>query len=84
MLEVTEARYVGGYKIHLVMNDGTSGIVDLEDSLWGEVFEPLRDPNEFRRFQVSSVLHTLAWPNNADFAPEHLKQKITEQAGTYH
>ncbi len=76
MLEVIEAKYVDGYRIHLVLSDGTVGTVDLEDSLWGEVFEPLRDLREFRRFTVSPELHTLTWPNNADFAPEHLRRKL--------
>lgn len=80
MLEVTEATYIGGYKVHLRLNDGTSGVVDLEGSLWGEMFEPLRDTREFCKFSVSPTLHTLAWPNDADFAPEHLKRKIIEQS----
>ncbi|MFW5692780.1 MAG: DUF2442 domain-containing protein [Thermoguttaceae bacterium] len=79
MLEVVEAEHIEGYKIHLVLSDGTEGTVDLEDSLWGEVFEPLRNPDEFRKFTVSPELHTLAWPNHADFAPEHLRRKMIEQ-----
>ncbi len=79
MLEVVEAEHIEGYKIHLVFSDGTEGTVDLEDSLWGEVFEPLRNPDEFRRFAISPELHTLAWPNDADFAPEHLRRKMLEQ-----
>ena len=81
MLEVIEAKYVAGYRVQLVLNDVTRGTVDLEDSLWGEVFEPLRDPQQFRMFTVSPELHTLTWPNDADFAPEHLKRKMIEQAG---
>lgn len=79
MLEVTSAQYVSGYKVRVVFSDGTAGTVDLESSLWGEVFEPLRDPVEFRKVSVSPVLHTLCWPNDADFAPEHLKRKLAEQ-----
>lgn len=72
MLEVTNADYVDGYRIRLGFNTGETRIVDLEDSLWGPMFEPLRDLNEFKRFAVSDVLHTLCWPNEADFAPEYL------------
>jgi len=79
MLEVTEAKYVDGYKVYVVLSDGTTGTVDLQGSLWGEVFEPLRDVREFRKFTVSRELHTLTWPNGADFAPEHLRQKLIEQ-----
>jgi hypothetical protein len=52
MLEVTSAEYVKGYKIRLRFNNGEEGIVDLKDSLWGPMFEPLKDVNTFRRFKV--------------------------------
>ncbi|MCX7004445.1 MAG: DUF2442 domain-containing protein [bacterium] len=79
MLELREARYVSGYTIHIALSDGTCGNVDLEDSLWGTVFQPLRAVEEFRKFTISPDLHTIVWPNDADFAPEHLKRKLIEQ-----
>ena len=66
------ASHVGGYRLRLEFSDGTAGEVDLESQLWGEVFEPLRDPEYFRRFEVHSELNTLTWPNGADLAPEYL------------
>ena len=48
--------------------------------LFGDpVFEPLRDLSVFRRFQISEVLHTIVWENNADLAPEYLLAKMIEQ-----
>ena len=79
MLEVTSAQYRDGYRIRVRFNDGQEGDVDLTDALWGPVFSPLRDLSEFRRFQISEVLHTIAWENNADLAPEYLLAKIIEQ-----
>ncbi len=79
MLEVIEAKHSSGYTVHLVFNDGTEGEVDLKDSLWGPVFEPLKDESLFRQFTLSPILHTISWPNDADFAPEHLKAKMIEQ-----
>ncbi len=70
--DVIEARYVGGYVIWLRFRDGTAGEVDLGRELWGEVFEPLRDPAYFKTFTVHPDFHTLVWPNGADFAPEFL------------
>ena len=78
MLEVTSAQYRDGYRIRVRFNDGQEGDVDLTDALWGPVFEPLRDLSVFRRFQISEVLHTIAWENNADLAPEYLLAKMIE------
>ena len=79
MLEVVRAEHVGGYSIHMQFNNGESGIVDLSEALWGPVFEPLKDPAVFGRFEVSDVLHTIKWENDADLAPEYLYDKMFEQ-----
>ena len=76
MLEVTTAQYQEGYKIRVEFNDGASGVVDLSDALWGPMFEPLKDIEQFKRFVVSTVFHTLVWENDADLAPEYLHQKM--------
>ena len=76
MLCVTSARYESGYKIRVELSDGTQGVVDLEEDLWGPVFEPLRDEELFRRFSVSAELGTIVWENGADIAPEHLLEKL--------
>jgi len=80
MIEVCRARHLGNYRIEIEFNTGQSGIVDLQGSLWGPVFEPLRDLERFKRFTLSPVLHTIAWDNDADFAPEYLQDKMVEQA----
>lgn len=82
MLEVTAAQYLDGYRIRVRFNIGDEGDVELTDVLWGPVFQPLRDPEAFRRFQVSELLHTICWENDADLAPEYLFQKMVEQTGT--
>jgi hypothetical protein len=68
---VVDARYVRGYIIWVKFKDGTEGDVDLSAELWGEVFEPLKDVDFFRRFEVAEY-GTIAWPNGADIAPEFL------------
>jgi hypothetical protein len=70
-----EAHHVRDYVIRLRFQDGAEGEVDLEPRLYGEVFEPLKVPEYFIRFRVDPELHTLTWPNGADFAPEFLYQK---------
>ena len=80
MLEVTGLKYVSEYQLRLSFSDGAEGTVDLKDSLWGPVFEPLKNVEFFKQAFLSSVLHTAAWPNDADFAPEYLRQKLKEQS----
>ena len=79
MLEVVSARHVADYAIDVRFNNGQGGIVDLRDMLWGPMFEPLKDVARFRQFEVSPVLHTIRWDNDADLAPEFLHQKLLEQ-----
>ena len=78
MLEVISAEYVEGYKIRVRFNNGQEGIADLKNALWGPVFDPLRDLESFRRFQVSTVLHTIQWENGADLAPEYILQQAVQ------
>lgn len=69
---VTAADYAGGHSILVTFDDGTRVLADLGPHLDGEVFEPLRDVEVFRRFRVDPELDTVVWPNGADVAPEFL------------
>ena len=62
LVHVVEAKYVGGFRVRLPFGDGLRGEVDLAEDLWGEVFEPLREPSYFAGFVVDD---SLAWPNGA-------------------
>ena len=67
----------GGRPQWRVFSDNNDdGEIDLEPELWGEVFEPLRDPAVFRQFTIDPGFHTLVWPNGADLAPEFLHHNI--------
>ena len=69
---LARAEYLCDYKIQVTFDDGRNGVIDLEAELWGEVFEPLKDLDVFRRFRVDTELDTLVWPTGADLAPEFL------------
>lgn len=60
------------YILDVTFADGTRRRVDVEPLLFGEVFEPLRDPARFAEVSVDPVLGTVVWPNGADLAPEFL------------
>jgi hypothetical protein len=77
LLSVKSAKHADGYKIWVEFSDGESGVADLEPDLWGPAFEPLRDPEKFRQFEVSDVLHTLVWANGADLAPASRRYGFT-------
>ena len=80
MVEIKKAKYISGFTLWLSFDDGTEGNVDLENSLWGPVFEPLKDIDKFQQVSLSESLHTITWPNDADFAPEFLKDTLIEQS----
>lgn len=77
LLHLVRAEYVDGHRLRVAFDDGSQGTVDLGMELDGEIFEPLRATEEFRRFTLAGG--TVVWSNGADFAPEFLRAKL-EQA----
>jgi hypothetical protein len=69
---VTDATYVGDYKIRIRFENEEVRLVDLSQHLDGPVFEPLKDLSFFRQFQVNHDIDTIVWPNDADFSPDFL------------
>ena len=73
ILNVTNAEYQSGYIVSLIFNSGESVVVDLESTIMNDsrkIFYPLRDKEYFKTFKI--VFNTIAWENEADFAPEFL------------
>jgi len=73
---IRDAAYRHAYVVWVRFADGAEGEIDLEAELWGTVFEPLKDMEEFKRVRLDSELGTLVWPNGADLAPEYLYQRL--------
>jgi hypothetical protein len=73
---VTDAKYIKDYTLYLRFSDGSDGEVDLEPELDGEIFQPLKDISYFKDFSLNQELHTVVWPNGADFAPEFLFERL--------
>ncbi len=69
---VTSVELTGTYALRVGFDDGTSVDIDLEPILRGELFGPLSDPDLFAQVQIDSEVHTLVWPNGADFDPATL------------
>lgn len=71
-LHVKKVEYLDDYEVRIIFNDGTVKEVDLKKELYGEMFEPLKDLNLFKKVKVNKDTNTIEWENGADFAPEFL------------
>jgi hypothetical protein len=78
-----DAQPADAYVIHVRFEDGLTADVDLSYLLdYGGVFEPLSDPAYFRQLRADSDAGTIAWPNEADIAPETLYAHAQRCAAT--
>ena len=83
MPHAIQMRLLDGHRIYVVFKDGTEGVADLYDLVGaGPVFEPLRDPEFFRKVRLNEEWGTIEWPNGADVAPEALYDMVKEQSET--
>lgn len=74
MSGVQDLGLIAAYTLRVVFDDGTEHIIDFEPVLRGELNGPLRDADLFRRVQLDREVHTLVWPNGADFDPAVLHE----------
>jgi len=63
---------VGPYTLSVGFDDGTSNEIDFSPILHGELYGPLRDLRLFEQVMLDGEVHTLVWPNGADFDPATL------------
>jgi hypothetical protein len=68
--DIENATYIDGYKIRLTFKDGKVGVLNLENSLIGSVFEPLKIIENFKKFSIHPEIKILVWDTGADIAPE--------------
>jgi len=69
---VVKFTMVAPYTILVGFEDATSQTIDFQPVLAGELFGPLRDLSVFNRVRLDLEVHTLVWPNGADFDPATL------------
>ena len=60
------------YTLRVGFDDGVEQVIDFQPVLSGELFGPLRDLAIFNQVRIDSEVHTLVWPNGADFDPTTL------------
>ncbi len=66
---VTGFEIVGPYTLAVRFADGTNRTIDFLPVLAGELYGPLRALSLFNKVKVDYEVHTLVWPNGADFEP---------------
>ena len=69
---VVDFEIVGSFRLKVVFDDGTEQVINFRPVLEGPLFGPLQDINLFNQVDIDPEVHTLVWPNGADFDPETL------------
>jgi uncharacterized protein DUF2442 len=69
------------YTLRVGFNDGTEQKIDFRPILAGELFGPLNDLTLFESVKIDPEVHTLVWPNGADFDPATLHDWTEELPG---
>jgi hypothetical protein len=72
IFKVKSFAIVGPYTLRVGFDDGLFREIDFSPFLQGELYGPLRDLSLFEQVKVDSEVHTLQWPNGADFDPATL------------
>lgn len=57
------------FTLKVVFDDGSSQVIDFRPVLKGELYGPLNDSLVFDQVRIDPEVHTLVWPNGADFDP---------------
>ncbi len=86
---VRACQIVGPHTVRVFFADDTEQVIDFRPVLAGQMFGPLLDITLFNQVRVDPEVHTLVWPNGADFDPETLHDwpkfvdALTEQARSW-
>jgi hypothetical protein len=69
---VTSFRIEGPYTLRVKFEDDAEQVINFLPVLAGQLYRPLRDLNLFNQVCIDPEVHTLVWPNGADFDPATL------------
>lgn len=70
--KVKSFRKIAPYTLKVEFNDGTVREIYFYPILKGKLYGPLRDISLFDKVKIDPEVHTLVWPNGADFDPATL------------
>ena len=63
---------VAPFTLRVQFDDDSWQTINFKAVLAGELYGPLRDLTLFNQVKIDPEVHTLAWPNGADFDPATL------------
>ena len=69
---VISFQIVAPHTLRVHFDDESEQTIDFQPVLAGELFQPLRDVALFNQARIDPEVHTLVWPNGADFDPATL------------
>ena len=69
---VTAFEIAGPHTLAVTFADGLTRTIDFLPVLKDELYGPLREPGFFSKVALDPEVHTLVWPNGADFDPATL------------
>ena len=69
---VTQFAVVGPYSLRIRFEDQSEQTIDFRPVLAGELYGPLPNSEIFNQVRLDPEVHTLVWPNGADFDPATL------------
>ena len=69
---VTSVQIVAPYTLRVRFGDDTEQQIEFGPVLAGAIYGPLRDLSLFNCVAIDPEVHTLVWPNGADFDPATL------------
>jgi Protein of unknown function (DUF2442) len=69
---VKSVTVTGQYTLKLRFEDNTERVINFEPVLRGQFYGPLRDLKVFNQVRIDPEVHTIVWPNGADFDPATL------------
>ncbi len=70
--KIVSVNVVAPFTLEIGFSNGVKKTIHFSDILKGEMYGPLSDENYFNKVYLDTEVHTIAWPNGADFAPEIL------------
>ena len=70
--KVLSFEIIAPYTLDIKFNDNKSQVINFYPILRGELYSPLKEISLFNQVQIDPEVHTLVWPNGADFDPATL------------